>query len=351
MTLGNPSPRIRASTFKDFFDSEEGNEAVAFANEFVIFNHMARARYSRVMRELIHEIRKQRSAFEKLFPDEGERLIMKRIFEIEVISSTFMSSEELGAFCIAFKGHLEDLPKVLVGYKTSEIIQFYRDIVRASDEYFKDLWIFPDPASLLGIKDFERKSIETIQGQNIEFTRKLFNEIVRFRHLYSTLYNKYKHSFPLFLRWARPTKLNSGWKDDEECLELAVVFDDPNYPLRKPAMFILGEHAIERAYSLQTYMAHFLEALIRRRFNWARFGGKRLPPTVVYGENPLDEENWKIYQATVISLLPTPVRSWPIKAKLAQISGDVSEMHQWIHTDIWEEHWFKTEPARFFYSM
>jgi len=336
--------------FSEFFDSTEGNETVAFMNEFIIFNHMARADYSRVIRELIHEIRKEKSAFERLFAEKGKRIVMKRLFEIEVISSALMSSEELGAFCISFEDFLEDLPKILVGYGTSRINEFYRDVVNVDDEYFKDLWIFPDPNSIMEIEDYERGLIKAIQSQNVEFTRNLFHEVAKFRQFYGRLYNKYKHSFPLFLRWGQPKYVSTGLKGDEECLELAVVFDDPHHPLRNPKMFIVGQHAVKRATTLQVYMSHFLEMLLRRRLNWARFEGKRLPPTVVYGRNPLEKQDWEIYQATVKSLLPTPVRNWPIQAKLSPISGDVTELHEWIHEDIWKDHWFKAKPDRFFYA-
>jgi hypothetical protein len=298
---------------------------------------------------LTHEIEVETSIFNRLFPEKGERMVMKRLFQIEAISSALMTSEELSAFCLSFEGYLEDLPKKLVGYKTEDINRFYKNVINADDQYFQDLWIFPNPDTFTEIEKYERSLIEKIQDQNIRFTRKLFNEITKFRQLYGKLYNKYKHSLPLFLSFGEPEHVSAELEKDKECLEIVVVFDDPNNLLRKPRIFILGEHAVKRAFTLQMYMSHFLEAMLRRRLNWARFGGKRLPPTVVYGKNPLKRQEWELYQITVKSLLPTPIKSWPIKPKHISMRGSVVEMHRWIHSNMWEQY-FEAEPERFFYD-
>jgi len=151
MALKDPSPKIKSPSFNDFFNSMEGNETVSFINEFIILNHMVRVSYSHVMQELTHEIEVETSIFNRLFPEKGERMVMKRLFQIEAISSALMTSEELSAFCLSFEGYLEDLPKKLVGYKTEDINRFYKNVINADDRISKIYGYFqiliPSPKS------------------------------------------------------------------------------------------------------------------------------------------------------------------------------------------------------------
>jgi hypothetical protein len=170
-------------------------------------------------------------------------------------------------------------------------------------------------------------------------------QLAKFRGFYSTLYNKYKHGFPLFFLGGK----DAGSKICSECQDLILVASEEADPLGKPRAFILGEHAINLAMRLHSISMHALEALLRSRLNWLRFNGWRNPRTVVYGHNPLGREDWDIYQRTVKLMVPEPLKRWPLKAKIAPRDTSVAKLYSWIHSDEAETHWLTAVPERFFF--
>ena len=52
--LGDPWPRLRASSINEFLDSREGNDFVRFVNQYVFVNHTCRSKYSDFLFENEH---------------------------------------------------------------------------------------------------------------------------------------------------------------------------------------------------------------------------------------------------------------------------------------------------------
>jgi len=343
--LGDPWPNLRASSIEKFLDSAQGNDFISFVNQYVFVNHTCRSKYSEILFELRQQITKRGGGpFEGMFEREHDRDVMLRFLETEIVCNSYMASEDFATFCLAFREPLEDLPSAVTKTSPGDIWRFFRAAGSASQRYFQRLWVYENPSTFL-VSEYERKLIETVQGQNVEFLSYLTKQLAKFRSFYSTLYNKYKHGFPLFLG-GRATAANIC----NECLNLVLVASDEADPLGRRRAFILGEHAIGLAMSLHSISMHALEALLRSRLNWVRFNGWRNPPTVIYGHNPLSREDWQIYQRTVKLMVPQPLRKWPIPAKIvSKDSIDVAKLYSWIHSDETEAHWLTAVPERFFF--
>jgi hypothetical protein len=343
--LGDPWPRLRASSVAEFIESPKGNNFIRFLNQYVFVNHTCRLKYSQILFELRQEIKKKAGkTYRGLFEQEHDRNVMLRFLETEVIGNAYMASEDFATFCLSFREPLEDVPSAVTRTSSGDIWKFFRAATSASPSYFQRLWVYEDP-STFRVSDYERRLIDTVEQHNVAFLSYLVKQLAKFRDSYSTLYNKYKHGFPLFLG-GRASAANIC----NECLNLVLVASEETDPLGRPRAFILGEHAIDLAMKLHSISMHALEALLRSRLNWLRFNGWRNPPTVVYGQNPLGREDWEIYQRTVKLMVPEPLRTWPLQAKIVpKDTLSVAELFSWIHSDEAKAHWLTAVPERFFF--
>jgi len=161
--------------------------------------------------------------------------------------------------------------------------------------------------------------------------------------LHRRLHNKYKHCFPIWLRY-----LPGEGPEDRECANVVFALDDEIEPIKNLKAFIAGEHLVERLLSLHVTTAHLFEALLRTRLNWIRDDCKVFPKTVVYGKNPLCERDWAEYARIVRDLHPNPLAPWPIIPRLPAISTDVARQYEWIHSARATSEWLVVRPRRFF---
>jgi hypothetical protein len=308
--------------------------------------------YTKLLLKLKQEISNRGGAFPDLLKEEMDTQTLLRLLDVEIVCSAYMASEDFATLCLAFRERLEDLPLAVAKTDPKDIWKFFRAASSAPAEYFQRLWVYDDP-SRFQVSDYERKLIEAVQRQNIEFLAYLVKQLMKFRGFYSTLHNKYKHGFPLFLgmRLAKMEPESNVKVEDvcSECLNLVIVASEELEPLRRPHAFILGSHVVDLSVKLHSISMHALEALLRSRLNWLRFNGWRNPPTVVYGCNPLSQEDWEMYERTVKLMIPEPLRKWPVVSKVTPMSTSVADLFRWIHSDDTKAHWLTAVPERFFF--
>ena len=333
MSEPNISPTMHAENAEDFLSSQEGAETVAFVNEFIILGHQARPWFSRMLNAARLKLLTSGTVHDR---------IIARMCELEIISGLYMTSEDIAAFCLAYEKPLEEIPRAVVNMDTREINKFYLEVPSWSDMFYNDLWLNPDPAAFH--PRLNREWTRAIQTQNVSFSRFIFGELACFRELHSRLHNKYKHCFPLWLRF-KPT---SGLAD-RACAELVFASDDRIEPIKSLKSFIVGDHEVRRVIALHSMVAHFFETLLRSRLNWVRYDCKKLPRTVVYGKNPLTQHEWSEYSRIVRDLYPRPLAPWPPPwRRIPTVFSTVKKQVEWIHSKNAMAHWLRTEPSRFF---
>jgi hypothetical protein len=125
--LGDPWPRLRASSISKFLDSPEGNNFIRFVNQYVFVNHTCRSKYSEILLEIRREIAKGIDGpFGHMFEQEHDREMMLRLLETEIVCSAYMASEDFATFCLAFREALEDLPSAVTRTSSRDIWRFYK---------------------------------------------------------------------------------------------------------------------------------------------------------------------------------------------------------------------------------
>jgi hypothetical protein len=325
------APAIRARNASAFLISEEGNDAIRFINEYIHLGHIARPDFSR----LLYDVRRR-----LLDSGQAKTMVLARMCELEIVSGLYMTSEDIAAFCLAFERPLEEIPRAVVNMSTARINEFYSDVSSWSDKFYHDLWLNVEPSKFdLPLREWTG----AIQNQNVKFTKFILDELAVFRSLHSRLHNKYKHCFPIWIRY-----LPGQGPEDRECSNVVFALDNEIEPVRNLKAFIVGEHLVERLLSLHQMAAHLFEALLRTRLNWIRDDCKVFPKTVVYGRNPLNERDWADYTRIVRELQPKPLAPWPIVPKLRTISTDVASQYKWIHSASATSEWLVVRPTRFF---
>ncbi|OIP27557.1 MAG: hypothetical protein AUK39_02440 [Dehalococcoidia bacterium CG2_30_46_19] len=332
--------QMNARDTHGFILSKEGKEAIYFLYNYLETNvHLRRKRQL----GLLYNYRTAAK-----IPDSAlsgnqltDKLLAKRTFCIEIIAQTIMSLEDLAAYCLAFEKPLEDLPKNIVGYTDTKIGRFWGRSF--SNDYFSDLLLLPVPSEITDDKKLITK-IETIQNQNIEAFNFHFKKFVEYRNLFNRFYNKNKHGNPLFFRFtaAQYQKLDNIDKEDLD-LVLYYASHKTSTSLRAEAI-ILGRNTIEKSIEIMRHATDILFTLIIRRLDYLKYNG-RYPPTFIFGENPLEREEWRKYKKKIESLLPEPTK---ISGHL-DITGvvDVSKQEEWLHSGEWESKWFKQKGWEF----
>ena len=86
-----------------------------------------------------------------------------------------------------------------------------------------------------------------------------------------------------------------------------------------------------------------LATLIVRRLDYLKYNGL-YPPTFIFGENPLEREEWRKYKKKIESLLPEPTK---ISCHLDITGVDVRKQEEWLHSGEWESKWFKQKDWEF----
>lgn len=333
----NP-PRMNAGDIHNFIFSKEGKEAVYFLHNYLQSN--AELRRKRQLGLLTNYQNVEKTLGSALSEDElRDKLLAKRTFCIEIIAQTMMSLEDLAAYCSAFEKSLEDLPKNIVGYKSNEINNFYQRIF--SNNYFSDLLLLPNPSEISDDKELIRR-IEIIQKQNIEAFNFHFKKFVEYRNLFNKFYNKNKHGNPLFLNFAAVQQEKPKGIDEED-LDVVVYYVPDKTPAKLRAEgIILGRNTIEKSIEVMRHASDILVTLIHRRLDYLKYDGN-YPPTFIFGENPLEREEWRDYKKKIESLLPIPTQiSYNLGADV-----DVSKQHEWLHSNEWESKWFKQKDWEF----
>ncbi len=334
--------QMNASDTHGFIFSKEGKEAIYFLHNYLQAN--AELRRKRQL-GLLHNYRTVAKISDSALSGNElrvNRLLSKRTFCIEIIAQTMMSLEDLAVYCLAFEKPLEDLPKNIVRYTFTELNCFYRRSF--SNDYFFDLLLLAAPSEIIDDKKLIRK-IEIIQNQNIEALNFHFTKFVEYRNLFNRFYNKNKHGNPLFFNFTlTAVEHEKPYEIDEEDLNVVIYYDsDKTSTGLRADGIILGRNTIEKSIEIMRHASDILVTLIYRRLDYLKYDG-HYPPTFIFGENPLEREEWREYKKKIESLLPEPTE---ISYHLDIPGVDVSKQHEWLHSGDWASKWFKQKDWEF----
>lgn len=331
-------PQMKAKDTYDFIFSKEGKKALYFLNNYLRTNAELRRKrqlglwinYESVDKILNFVLKEE---------DLGDKLLAKRNFCIEIIAQTMMSLEDLAAFCLAFEKPLEDLLRYVIGYQNKDINHFYQK--NFDNNYFSYLLLLPSHSEITDNKELIRK-IEIIQNQNIEAFNFHFRKFVEYRDIFGRFYNKNKHGNSLFLNFA-PIQQEKLEGVHEEDLDVVIYYDSEKNSDIRIGGIILGRNTIEKSMEIMRHASDILVTLIHRRLDYLKYDGN-YPPVFIFGENPLEREDWRDYKKKIECLLPLPT---PISFNLDASEVDVKKQYEWLHSEDWGSKWFKQKDWEF----
>jgi len=278
---------------------------IGIENYYLIRNYLdlplyARGITLRILFDAIEDIDAEKSKY----PFKGdEKLKVKHMLQLDIISKIMMLIEDLGAFAVAFKEGPKNLSKIVLSRRsTSKIHSFFQNLERINGDELLDIMGFP-VLDKLSLNKEERQLVKKVMSAMADDIRRGLLEIRDFRNQHITVYNKYKHGFTV-TPYAEKTPKSILLTADFE--SVMVVVHDKNKPIENVLPVPHSKRILESYKIIIGGVQMLLKDMLEN--HWMKIDHQMpnyLPPRV-YGMDKLSSEDLKKYRKIVEKLQPKP---------------------------------------------